>query len=126
MYQTPVPVWNAIAQSQALSQPWADLFRLDPEALSAALQGMEASMAQKGADPKVIRSFLLTAPLLVENEAISTYLEESNRFSLRSSMPELTTVNEAVILASQEYRLSTSQQAQLSTLLEEALTNASE
>ena len=117
MYQTPLPVWNEIARSQALSQPWATLFRLPTLAqLTQALEPLEKQLEAKGVDAKTVRAYLLTAPLLVENEAISTYLEESNRFSLRSSLPELTTVNEAVILASLEFRLSTSQQARLAKL----------
>jgi hypothetical protein len=94
------------------------------EDLTKALDHMGTTLEKQGADARVIRSYLLTAPLLVENEAISTYMEEENRFSLRSSMPELTTVSEAVLLASMEYRLTASQQEQLAMLLHKALTQS--
>ena len=126
MYQVPLPVWNEIAQSQPLSQPWAELFRCETlEQLTAALAKMEKDLENRGVDAKTIRGYLLMAPLLVENEAISTYIEEMGRYDLRSAMPEICSVNEAVILASQEYRLNPSQQARLSKLLTKALTDAS-
>ena len=68
-------------------------------------------------DPAVHRAFLLVAPLLAENEAISAYLQEADRPDLRSALPEVTSINEAVILATMEYRLSPSQQALLTRLL---------
>ena len=66
-----------------------------------------------------------TAPLLVENEAISSFLQETRRTSLRTSLPEVVSVSEAVILASMEYQLTRSQQAKLKQLLEQALQSSS-
>ena len=124
MYQAPTAVWNQIAQSQPLGKPWSRLFRLDLPELTKELAKMEDVLKAKGADARVTRAYLLTAPLLAENEAISSFVEMTNRQDLRSSMPELTSVNEAVILASQEYRLSPSQQAKLTHLLNQAMTSS--
>ena len=124
MYQAPTPVWNEIAASQPLSQPWASLFRLNLEDLTKELGKLEKTLEQKGVDATVIRAYLLTAPLLVENEAVSSYIEEMGRLDLRSSMPELCSVNEAVILATMDYRLTPSQQARLTKLLKQALDEA--
>lgn len=122
MHQAPMAVWNEIAQSQPLSQPWATLFRLTPEQLPAQMDKLVDQPAESmGADNKTVLSFRLVAPLLQENEAISQYLLEAQRPNLRASLPELTSVNEAVILASKEYRLNPSQQAKLSLLLTKAL-----
>ena len=123
MYQVPMSVWNAIAKSQPLSQPWATLFRLTPETLPAILAELvDKPLEAAGADNRVAMAYRLVAPLLMETEAISSYLEETQQSMLRASLPELTSVNEAVILASMEYPLTPSQQSKLSQLLKQAMT----
>jgi hypothetical protein len=115
--------WNEIAQSQALSQPWATLFRMTPEELPAGLDKLvDQPIEAQGADNRTVLAYRLVAPLLLENVAISDYLGMTNQLNLRASMPELTSVNEAVILASKEYRLTASQQAKLTQLLQQAYT----
>ena len=123
MYQVPMKVWNEIARSQPLSQPWATLFRLTPEELPAKLEELvDKPLEAAGADNRVVMAYRLVAPLLMETEAISSYLEETQQSMLRASLPELTSVNEAVILASTEYRLTPSQQSKLKQLLKQAMT----
>lgn len=123
MYQVPMKVWNEIARSQPLSQPWATLFRLTPEELPAKLEELvDKPLEAAGADNRVMMAYRLVAPLLMETEAISSYLEETQQSMLRASLPELTSVNEAVILASTEYRLTPSQQSKLKQLLKQAMT----
>lgn len=118
MHQVPTVVWNEIAKSQPLSEPWATLFRMKDEELEQGIETMVDAPAEKaGADNRTVLAYRLTAPLLVENAAISAYLEETQQSSLRTSLPELNSVNEAVILASMEYRLTQSQQAKLKNLL---------
>ena len=124
MYQAPTSVWNEIAASQPLSQPWANLFRMDLEQLTRALGKIEKDLESKGVDARTIRAYLLTAPLLVENEAVSSFIQDMNRPELRASMPEICSVNEAMMLASAEYRLSQSQQARLSKLLHKAMSDS--
>lgn len=122
MQQAPMSAWNEIAMSQPLSQPWATLFRATPETLPSLMTKLvDKPLTDGGADSRVLLAYRLTAPLLVESEAISAYLIESDKQELRSSMPELTSVSEAVTLASMEFRLSPSQQAKLQTLLSEAM-----
>jgi hypothetical protein len=119
MYQAPATVWNAIAASQPLTPAWAPLFRASPARMGHLLSILQTNLEKHLAvtDAKVIRSFLLVAPLLSESEAISAYLEEADRPDLRAALPELNSINEAVILASNEFRLSQSQQEQLSQAL---------
>lgn len=122
MHQVPTVVWNEIAKSQPLSEPWATLFRMQPEELEQGIKEMVDAPAEKaGADNRTVLAYRLTAPLLVENAAISAYLQETQQSSLRMSLPEINSVNEAVILASMEYRLTRSQQAKLKNLLAQAL-----
>jgi hypothetical protein len=115
--------WNEIAYSQALSQPWATLFRMTQQELPAGLDKLvDQPLEAQGADNRTILAYRLVAPLLIENEAISDYILLANSPSLRASLPEVISVNEAVILASQEYRLTTPQQAKLTQLLKAAYT----
>ena len=118
MYQTPQPIWNEIASQEQLKTPlWRRMFKLPTAQLSGAMEDLESRLEQKGADPRVIRAYLLVAPLLDENLAISRYIEATDRTDLRSSLPEICSENEAMILASQEYRLKPSQQTMLRRLL---------
>ena len=122
MYQVPMQVWNEIAKGQALSQPWATLFRMTPDQLPQGLEKLvDAPIEAQGADNKTVLAYRLVAPLLIENEAISAYVLEDNRPDLRAVMPELISVSEAVILASLEYRLMPSQQTKLTQLLRAAM-----
>ncbi len=122
MHQVPTVVWNEIAKSQPLSEPWATLFRMKDEELEQGIETLVDKPSEAaGADNRTVLAYRLTAPLLVENEAISSFLQETRQISLRTSLPELNSVNEAVILASMEYRLTRSQQAKLKQLLEQAL-----
>ena len=126
MYQTPTPIWNEIAKTQQMETPlWSGMFEATD--LPKALAPLEAQLAAAGADARMIRAFLLVAPLLHENLAISRFVEQTGRTDLRNSMPELTTAGEATILASREFSLTSSQQKTLQKLLSLAsLTQESE
>lgn len=116
MYETPTPVWNEIAATQEMSsERWERLFQA--EDLVKALRPLENELEALGADARTTRAYLLVAPLLFENLAISRYVEETGRQSLRSSMPELLTVSEATTLASKEFSLTPGQQDRLRGLL---------
>jgi hypothetical protein len=96
---------------------------MTPEELPAGLDKLvDQPIEAQGADNRTVLAYRLVAPLLLENVAISDYLGMTNQLNLRASMPELTSVNEAVILASKEYRLTASQQAKLTQLLQQAYT----
>lgn len=122
MYQVPTPIWNAIAAAQPLQhQPWKRLFALKTEEQLSALNELESEIDAKAKDVRVTRAYLLTAPLLMENKAISRFVETQRAHSLRAGLPELTTIHEAVDLATAEYNLMPSQQQKLRSLLTEAL-----
>jgi len=118
MRQIPAGIWNEIAQSQTLkAQPWAMIAKQEPEDLEAELQKLEQKLDKEGVPNKVILAYLLTAPLLMENQAISRFIQETQQYGLRSSLPELTTISEAVALATAEYRLTALHQKRLKSLL---------
>ena len=123
MYQVPTSVWNEIAKAQPLSKPWSTLFRLNYEQLTKQLPKLvDEPIEAQGADDSTVLAYRLVAPLLQETEAISAYIEETGNLNLRASLPEINSVNEALILASEEYRLNPSQQSLLRKLLERLMT----
>ena len=117
MHQCPHPIWQEIARTQKISRPlWRRLMESDnPQPM---LDQVESDLEKAGANARMIRAFLLVAPLLDESEAISRYVEATGRTDLRNSLPEINSLNEAVILAAQEYRLIPSQTMQLKKLLQ--------
>jgi len=75
------------------------------------------ALKARGYDPTVIPSYLDLKPLLLENVAISEYIIMKQDPDLRQALPEVCKINEAVMLATMEYRLNLSQQEQLHGLL---------
>lgn len=118
MYQQPAAVWNLVAVSApAATQTFGRLFGMDQADLDAALQSLTARLERVEKDPAVVRAWLTVAPLLFENEAISRACEAGGGATLRQALPEVTTVNEALMLASQEFMLDQSQTSKLRELL---------
>lgn len=118
MHQAPATIWNQIAKTQPVASAyWLSLMEKDQQQLTEALAKLEAELERKGVDAAVTRSYLLVAPLLRETVAISRYVDAQASPELRSCLPEVTSINEAVALATAEYRLKPSQQTRLAELL---------
>lgn len=125
MYQAAPAIWNEIAETQKVkADPWKRLFRQPADRMLAELNAMESRLEAVGASARVVRAYLLTAPLLTENLAISTYLAERQSVTLREALPELTTIREAVDLATAEFRLTAREQTHLRTLLQRAISGS--
>jgi hypothetical protein len=121
MYQVPTPIWNEIAASQPIKhRPWKAIFPLKAEPMMERLNALETRIDAKAKDARVTRGYLLTAPLLMENVAISRFVEAQQAQNLRAALPELTTISEAVDLATKEFSLMPSQQMKLRQLLQQA------
>lgn len=125
MHQTPPQtVWNAIAKGQPLNKPWSIVFNIAQEQLQ---QGLEELVNQPiratGADEPTLQAYRRVAPLLVEHAAISAYVAQQNDSSLRTALPEITCVGDALMFAAVEYQLTPAQQANLKKLLITALKN---
>lgn len=123
MHQVPQEIWqeiHALANEQIRTQ-WADrLFPESAETVTEELEQQGMRMRGRGVDNKVVLAFQMTAPLLQEREAISTYLAKTHRVDLRGALPELETVDDAVLLAEKELMLSPRQSTTLRNLLTEA------
>ena len=113
-------IWNEIAATQKLKHPlMRELMQLDPDDLPPRLDQMAEEQESKGALPTVTLAFSTVAPLLLENEAISRYIQMKDSDYLRGSLPEVTSMDEAVYLATMEYRLTEPEQENLKSLLTE-------
>jgi len=71
--------------------------------------------------PTTVLAYRWVAPLLIENVATTAYLDQSPGSGLRASVPEITSVGDAVMFAAVECHLTALQQAKLKKLLIVAL-----
>jgi hypothetical protein len=118
MLQVPAEILNNIAKTQTLRSQWAtNLFSMNQQELNQQDQEQYSQMVQAGTDSTVAKAYQAVAPLLMENVAISKYIQQTEQPELRSCLPEIATVNEAIYLASKEYTMTAAQQTQLKALL---------
>lgn len=112
-------IWNRIAEKHKLRTKWAEkAFRLGPDEM-VELENREYREAKKASGHKIAAALMDMKPLLLENVAISQFSQEQS--GLRDALPEVVSISEAVMLASEEYRLTPFQQRRLSKLLQEEM-----
>ena len=116
MHSIAAPILNKIAATQTLQTAFAKrVFPLDVEAKEAALEAEEAKLHKAGV-PLAMGAVLLTVgPLLWENRALMKFVAQNPKF--QETIPDVATSQEAVMLATREFRLTTFQQQQLAKLL---------
>lgn len=111
------PIWNEIARTQKLKTEWArKSFLLNGEEM-AELESREwKALVQKKVSEEAATAYVTVKPLLLENVAISKFTQAQPNY--RQALPEIVSISEAVMVASMDYPLSPTQQAELKTLLE--------
>ena len=115
------PIWNEIAKTQRLRTRWARrAFLLPTDQEMAEEVDKEFHPLEKKVGSTVASAYLCVKPLLLENVAISRFTLDHPE--LRQALPEVVSINEAVILASQDYFMSQTQQNLLRKLLQADLT----
>lgn len=111
------PVWNQVAlKGETVSQWGQEYFPMDQEELNQAMDEEMTRLEQQGVTPKVVLAYLTVAPLLAEREGIMMAVKKEP--ALRNVLPEVNSVQEAVTLASRDRMLTTSEQDELTKLLE--------
>ena len=111
------PIWNEIAKTQTLKTEWArKAFALDDQAMSE-LEDQEYQELKPKVGQAVAAAFSDLKPLLLENQAISRYIQAQDDPTLRQALPEVVSIAEAIALASMDRPLSPSQQTSLQNLL---------
>lgn len=118
MRSVPSEYLQEIAQTQRLKTNWArQVFPMPEEGKAAFLSKEAKELRAKGYDLECVLAYQTFAPLLAENEAISRYLVASGSPHLRGCLPEVTSVNEALTMASQDYLLTRPQISQLRKMM---------
>ena len=111
------PIWNEIAKTQKLRTEWArKAFALDQAGMDK-LEDEEYKTLKAKVGHSVAAAFSDVMPLLLENVAISRYIRAQGDLELRQALPEVTTISEAVILASLDRPLNRMEQTSLVNLL---------
>ena len=115
MFNVAAAIWNQIAESQPMAtEKWSRLMKMDSDAMDSALGEV---MDDLKAPNRVVLAFVTVAPLLLENEAISLWILANEAHYLRSALPEVLSISEAVNLGSMEYSLTETERARLADLL---------
>lgn len=116
------PIWNEIAQTQHLKTAWArKAFALDGQGM-AELEDQEWKALKAKSDSETASALMNVKPLILENVAIAKFTQDHP--SLRKVLPEVVSISEALILASQDYPLNRKQQARLRELLKATIENS--
>lgn len=116
MYQVDAAIWNRIADEEVLESDWAQqMFPLPSEELDRALEKESARLRKAGHSSGVVVSYLTMLPLLLEREAIARF--KSRNQGLEAALPNVESVEEAVLVAAKDRVLNANQKAELSRLL---------
>lgn len=119
MVSLPARVWNEIARQEQLRTQWArTVFVMDETGIQESEETDAHRLDQDGVDPMVVQAYLDARPLLLEREAIARYVAKHP--DLRASLPEVNSINEAILTVTGDWPLSQSETAQLKTLLRAA------
>jgi hypothetical protein len=118
--EVPQWIWNEIARNEQLATPWArKMFGATPDEVTKELDQQAAVLRAKGVPNKVIGAYQTVLPLWLERRAISEYVSHANDPQLRTVLPELTEVSEAVDLMTKQYGLTAQNAGTLYDLLEQ-------
>jgi hypothetical protein len=119
MYNAPAAVWNEIAATQKLRFPVNHhRFRMTDAQISAMCDGEYRQLVEAGINKSVVLAYQLVRPLLQEKDAISQWLEATERSTAPiSEFRPIGSMREAILIASSEYNLLPTQQEQLKKLL---------
>lgn len=119
MVSLPAKVWNEIAELGPIRTEWAkERFPLNDEGIQQAEEQDADQLDSDGVDPMIVQAFLDARPLLLEREAIARYVLRHPE--LRGTLPEVNSINEAILLVTGDWPLSQSETERLRTLLDAA------
>jgi hypothetical protein len=110
-----VTIWNGMAPF-ASSKVWRRLFCLNAEAQTVECDRWYAALQERGVRSQVASAYLSLAPLLHEADALCSFLNRNPHW--RSAIPDICSVQEALIAAEGDFMLSAKDSAALGRLLE--------
>ena len=116
MLQIASPIWNKIAPT-AKHPVWQRLMAMDAEAMGNEMERQFLQMQAQGVDDLVALAYQELAPLLQERQAVQAFSAMNPQY--REALPEVLSVNEAILLAVRDHHLKVSQTRELRKLLAE-------
>ena len=115
MFNAPAAMWNRIAETETLRTDWANLmFVLPQEELDKAIEHELKRIEAQTGSAKVALAYLITAPLVWEMKALARF---KAKVGPQGSLPDVETVDEALIVADGDYRLNPIEREMLRALL---------
>ena len=106
MYQIPTSIRNDIVEKVKLLNPSMEkLFSMEEEEFQEAMTEQADLLEERGLSIQVVILYQKIAPLLKESTALSLYIDKTQRFDLRTAMPEILSVDEAIVFARGENHL---------------------
>ena len=109
-------IWNRVAEEQQLqTRMAAALFPLSDIELEEELERRSNNLASQGYSSAVIVSYFILAPLLWENAALQAFVHDHPGF--RGALPDVLSIDEAVMIAERDRVLEVAEKDQLRKLL---------
>ena len=119
MFQIPPILRRALLETGKIQNPRVKAILTEEDLTKAAEMTDKLAFQAVKDNPNLAAAWALVAPLLKENPAVSQVLMKHPEAA--QVMPEILTVDEAVLIAQQEYWLSESESNQLSQVLSQPL-----
>lgn len=114
MYLIDQRIVNSIARSVPMKYPQMyNLFKMTEEEADKAEDNLISYLEEKKVESEAARAITAFLPLYLENQAITNYLNKTNRQNLRSILPEILTVEEMASIASRDRMLTQTQTTQV-------------
>ena len=110
-------IWNQVAATGLLRSSWAKRMMAEVDEAKVAAAWEAWDKAHPDEDQTVLLAYEVILPLMAEPKAISVMIREEGDPALRGALPEVLNRKEGVRLATAEYRLTTTQQNRLMSLL---------
>jgi len=118
MFNVPATVWQQIARANlGMTSRWGRAMAGGQEGIDRLINEVDAEHEAAGVPNRVSLAFEITAPLVVENDAIQRWLRETERFDLAGVLLDLPTPREAGEVGTLEYRLEPDERTLLESLV---------
>lgn len=118
MMQIPQQIRNQIARMPEIRfESIRKLLELTDEELEQQQLDQKERLLKAGHSDRTAVAYLNLAPILMENNAIQTFLIKTGSLDLRQSLPDLESAEETASLAVKEYQLSPDEVKDLKAML---------
>ncbi len=122
MFQVPAHIWQAIAKVHPeMNSRWGKAMAGGQLAIDRLLAEVDREHKAAGVPDRVTLAYEITAPLLIEGDAIQAWIRDTEAFEMRQVLLDYGTPRDAALVGGMEYRLTPEEQALLTSLLSREL-----